>query len=188
MEFLGEGNNGYAYKTDDGLVYKVSIDRREYRAAKALEGKKLKYSANIYDCWKGENLEGEIRYAIIREYLKMTSNDINEETKEQFMSFFKNSWIDCHDSIDYSKRKEQNYCVFMFKNIGGQNEKWCETAFGNFLKRTRSNTLIEMYHTTCQAIIELYQINTKVELDLNGGNIGFDMNGHMKYFDLLQWD
>lgn len=41
-----------------------------------------------------------------------------------------------------------------------------------------------MYNSTIQAILEQYGIHPRLEIDLNDGNIGFDMNGNMKYFDI----
>jgi len=68
--YIGSGANGYAYKTNDNKILKITTDPTEVEAAIKLKGEKPYYLAWIYDVYKIINEdEGEIIFAILEEFI-----------------------------------------------------------------------------------------------------------------------
>lgn len=185
MKQLGKGNFGTAFLMDDGLVWKVTVDRREYEAAQQLVGKNNEGVAKVYACTKFDNEEGDVKYLIVLEYLQMTAKGIGQKTKKRFVRCFFNSWRDYYESLPTIAQMGLSHFIdFMLLCIRKPYRMHCDNAFRYFQKQTHSAVLIALYHETCSTIVELYRQCPLLEIDLNDGNFGFTDDGHLKFFDL----
>ena len=185
MKRIGKGNHGNAYLLQNGCVQKETNDILEFYAAKELIGKVMKHIIVVYQCHKVLLKNGVVYYKIKEEYLQMSFNRIGIKRKNAFVKYFKLSWADCHEELPFdSYLRSINYIDFMFSCINNQCQEYCQRAFKLFLKRTRSKRFVGMYDMTCCAIAELHRYCPYLELDLNGGNLGFDSKGQLKFFDL----
>ena len=76
VKFLGSGEHGNAYLTDDDKVIKVTTDKSEYFESKKLVGKDPVHLPNIYDCYTVESKKLTTSvWVILLEYVRHYRKD-----------------------------------------------------------------------------------------------------------------
>ena len=161
---LGHGLCGNAFLTKEGLVVKENKSRTEYDAAKAIKGYQNKHIVDIYDCYEDNNA-----FYILEEYLIIRRSDMLYKFTEDFRS----SW---------------SYFAYYpdMKYILANNDKSkLSSVLTVFRDKTKNDCFFEqLFHETCMAIKELYNLCPKAFLDIHSNNIGYTQNNTMKYFDI----
>lgn len=189
LRFLGCGNKGEAYLTEDGCVIKITIDEEEYSTALTIKGRKIKHVIDIYECHEFEctydNEYSDSLFCIREEFLDTISR---KDIVSKFVSLFKRAWF----SIYFSEIEKLSMATFDDLDRCMRNPNKYSKAI-NFTKEYiinegsklgLSTEFEEFYNQLLTAYVELYKFAPKSHLDLNHGNIGFTSEGILKIFDI----
>ena len=189
LRFLGSGNKGEAYLTEDGYVLKITIDREEYSTALTIKGRKLKHVINIYECHEFECIYddeySDSLFCIREEFLDTISR---KDIVSKFVFLFKRAWFSIYfpeieklstatfDDLDEYMRHPKEYSeaiVFTKEYIINEGNK---LGLGKVFD--------DIYNQLLAAYVELYKFAPESHLDLNDGNIGFTSKEILKIFDI----
>lgn len=175
---LGEGGFGSAFLLKDGTVLKITRSYYEFEFAKNIVGKKLKHIANVYDAFYVSNDsildddEDGYVYAINLERVDRNSNPVLIGRYDKLYEFIKTelNTTNLNYYLVYNKRKE---LYNVLKNSNGDLES--------------KNMLCDLFVQLCATIDEIKKVYPRYIVaqfgDYHSGNMGFDKNGVLKFFD-----
>ncbi|MDP4272276.1 MAG: hypothetical protein Q8909_19475 [Bacteroidota bacterium] len=188
IKFLGGGNHGEAYSTENGYVIKITNDKEEYCTAKLLIGKKLRHIIEIYECWRFKCVytdgDSDFLYCIIEEHI---DTDSKKEIISNFVGQFKHAWFSLY------------FPNFEYKNGTFDDLERCmkkQYFYANAIQYTKQFVLTEGekrysrkdFETLHDQLLAAYdELNAYVpqsHLDLNDGNLGLSSKGVLKIFDI----
>lgn len=207
LEFIGGGNNGYAYQTG-GLIVKVTGDIQEFTVAYALTQYNEQYPQGlISSCIASPHLvfsfysKSQNRYygvifmeklemsSPLQLYIKLAVKDFIHVWISEF--FNKNGmsgdyWMICDIYREGSKDVIQKTRNMLERFLALQHEEEYSTL--EYKREIRVKFSLFFFDFISKLYKEILSIYPNARVDLNEGNFGFDSNKHLKAFDFQVYD
>lgn len=174
-KFLGSGNFGVAFLTDDGKTIKITSDKSEAIEANRYIGKEVQHLPKVYKIMKIKLTNNDDAYVIIKEFILQN---------EQFVKFLTSMCQDFTDELKkYNHYFDNDFPKHILKyiyeaSINNLNNK----DFVDYLKLNNQPNLVWLANQLVELINEMQSLNMQSD-DIKPNNLGIK-NKKLIYLDI----